>query len=442
MKIAWFTPFNRQSGISRYSQTATNELVKHCQVDLWVSDNTDLLPTDLRICRYSTDKDFSPKRKDYDYVIYNMGAHLGYHKAIYEASKVNKGVVILHDFVMHHFFAGYYLEHMRDKAAYLNAVDSLYGKFGRETAANSLNDNCRHVWETDNVVDYPFFEKAIEGAMGVIVHSDFLAANARKRFLGPVGTIYLPFNPALISHHDTSKADLGLPEDKLLIVTSGHINPNKKIDKVIEVLAENKDLAHQVTYVIVGSSDFEKYFSYLQSMVKENNLQNTVRFMGFQPDHVLDDYRLNADIFINLRFPAIEGASWSLVSELHYGKPVIVIDNGFYSEIRDGCLVKIKVSNLKTGLCEALNKLVADRDMRVLIGEKGKQFALSNFTTEKYCHSFISFLEQVQGNQPVLQLVDRVGQELSTMGATDTTEVVNKSALEINNMFGKISSRG
>jgi len=437
MKIAWFTPFNKKSGISRYSQVVTNELVKHCEVDLWVSDGTDLLPTELKVFRYSTGKDISTKRKDYDYVIYNMGAHLGFHKAIYETSRLNRGVVILHDFVMHHFFAGYYLDYMRDKSAYLDAVAKLYGQTGREIAEGSLSGNCRQVWETENVVDYPFFEKAVEGATGVIVHSAFLAAKVRACFLGPVETIYLPFNPALIAHSGISKADLGLPEDKLLVVSSGYINPNKRIDKVIEVLAEDKDLADRVTYVIIGSSDFVQYYSHLEDMVTKMNLQNTVRFMGFQPDDILGAYMLNADIFINLRFPAMEGASWSLITELHHEKPVIVIDNGFYSEIPDGCLVKIDANNEKMGLHDALMTLTADNKMRAQIGEKGKQFALTNFTTEKYYQKFTSFLDQVQSDQPVLQLVDRVGQELALMKAKDNMAVVNKVAQSISVMFGQ-----
>jgi glycosyltransferase involved in cell wall biosynthesis len=437
MKIAWFTPFSNKSAIGKYSQIITNQLIKHCDVDLWIPDSEDLLCSDLKMIKISSKGDTALKLRNYDFIIYNMGNYLFYHMDIYEVSRVFKGVVVLHDFVMHHFFAGYYLEHKKDNTGYLNAMTKYYGQAGKEMAINSINGKCTQVWETAEVVNYPFFEKAIEGATGVIVHSNFHASKIRQGFIGPVGNIYHPFNPALVSRSRTSKADLGLPADKLLMITIGHVNPNKRIDKVIEVLAENKDLAAQVIYVVIGSGVNEQYFSYLKSIVKEKNLQNTVRFTGFQPDHILGDYMLNADIFINLRFPAMESSSWSLVEQLHYGKPVIVIDNGFYSEIPDGCLIKIKVTNEIIGLQEALTKLAADQEMRARIGEKGKQFAIEHFTAEKYCNSLLSFLPQVQSYQPVLKLVDRVGQELSSMGTTDTMDVVSKVAQVVSAMFGQ-----
>src|SRR5437879_706885 len=78
-------------------------------VDLWVAEDesAELHETDLRIVHYDHLRGFDRYLANYDFFIYNMGDSQ-YHEPIYDASRVVPGVVILHDYVMHHFFASYY----------------------------------------------------------------------------------------------------------------------------------------------------------------------------------------------------------------------------------------------------------------------------------------------------------------------------------------------
>ncbi|MEW6418731.1 MAG: glycosyltransferase [Nitrospirota bacterium] len=438
MKIAWFTPFSTKSAIGKYSQSITNDLIKHCEVDLWLSEETNLIPTELKIFHYQPNDDLLQKLKDYDLVIYNMGNYLDFHKDIYEVSKKIKGVVILHDFVMHHFFIGYYLVHKNDTNAFLREMEILYGENGRDIATDSVNGKRTPVWDTDEVIKYPFFEKAIEGAKGVVVHSRFHANEVIKRFLGPVEVISHPFYSydVSINNSQISKADLGIPEDKILMITIGHVNPNKRIDRVIKILGDNKELAKKIIYLIIGSYDeHSQYFLSLQSLAEKYNLQKAVKFLGFQPDNLLYAYMSNADIFVNLRFPAMEGASWSLIEELYFGKPVIATDAGFYSELPDDCIIKISVDKEEEDLLKAFKKLVYEYKIRKNIGIKGRQFAIENFSAQKYSQKFLKFLDKVKNWEPVLELVDKVSIELALLGISQDTEVFDKIADEIYRMM-------
>lgn len=438
MKIAWFTPFSRKSGISKYSQSITNALVKNCEVDLWVAETTDLLQTELKVFHYHFNEDLPQKLKEYDFIVYNMGDHLYFHKDIYEISKKVKSIVILHDFVMHHFFVGYYLIHKMDSNAYVREMERLYGVNGRKIAIDSINGSRTTVWETEEVINYPLFEKAIEGAMGVICHSQYLAGKVNKNFLGPFTVIYHPFYSyeQLPIVNQTSKSNLGISEDKILMVTIGHVNPNKRMDKVINILGEHKDFAEKVIYIVIGPHEHVQYYSQLQSLVEKYNLQDSVKFLGYQPDNILFAYMANADIFVNLRFPAMEGASWSLVEQLYFGKPIIVSDIGFYSELPDDCVMKINMDREKSELFDALKKLVFKDKLREEIGTRGKQFAIGNFNVQKYCKAFFDFLDEVKNWSPVLGLVDKVGVELALMGISQDSEVVDKVARQIYQMIG------
>lgn len=438
MKIAWVTPFSQDSAIGKYSQCITDELKNHCEIDLWVpGDELALLDTEVRVVPFKSDDIRIQRLKEYDCIVYNMGDHFGFHGNIYEVSKKVKGIVILHDFVMHHFFAVYYLSHLKDNNAYIKEMSRLYGVEGQRTAADSLSGKGQPIWETDDVVKYPFFEKAIEGSLGVIVHSRFLADEVKKTYLGPVATIYHPFyldpaNPP----RPNGQASFSKFSNKVLMLTIGYINPNKRIDKVIKAIGENKSICSKVNYVIIGSYDHNgNYFSLLQALIIKYGLQDRVKFLGYQPDETLYGYLARADFCLNLRFPAMEGASWSLVEQLQFGKPVIVTDNGFYSELPDDCVVKIDPNREEEELTAMLNKLISNASFRDQIGRKGREFAIENFSSSKYCKNFLNFYEDVRGARPLLELTDRVGLELSIMKATENMETITAAANEIYQMF-------
>lgn len=438
MRIAWFTPFSDDSAIGKYSQSITDELVRDCEVDIWTSkSDKSLLETTLKIFYYHSNDNLSERLKGYDFIVYNIGNNLTFHKDIYEAALKDQGIIILHDFVMQHFFAAYF-HYKGEKNTYIETMERFYGAAGRQVALDSVNTKGTPVWETDEVVKYPLFEKAIEGAIGVITHSKFHAERVREKFLGPVGVIYHPFYSYgdSLAKSNISKFDLGIPQDKVLIVSVGHVNPNKRIDRVINVLGRNKDIAEKALYLIIGPYSHKQYYSRLQSLIESYNLQNIVRFLGYQSDDALYAYLKNADIVVNLRYPTTEGAPWSLVEQMYFSKAIVVNNTGFYAEIPEGSLIKIDVGEREEeDLADALRSLSGDAGLRREIGMKAKQFASENFTPQKYCERFISFLNTVKGWLPVMNLVDKIGSELSLMGAAEDSPLIDTVSQEIFAIF-------
>lgn len=437
MKIAWFTPFSQKSAIAKYSRSVTQELAEYCDVDLWIVEDEQVLLTDLNLVRYLPGSDLSSRLRDYDHVVYNMGNYLPYHKDIYEVSMATKGIVILHDFVMHHFFTGFYFLYRNDADAYVRDMEVLYGQEGKMKAIRSLKGTGKPIWESDEVMSYPFFERVIEGALGVIVHSKFHGRAVRQKYMGPVGVLYHPFysRDGITVSKGTQKPLLGVQGDKVLLITVGHVNPNKKIDRIIQALGRNKEIAEKVTYVIIGSFEHRDYFSYLKSLVEQYSLMGSVKFMGYQPDDILYSYMSAADGFMNLRFPALEGASWSLVEELHFGKPIVVSDTGWYRELPDQCVLKIRPKHEEDDILQVLRKF-AYKDLGIAkVGINGQKFAVNTFTASKYCDGFLKFLDVVNSWRPILGLIDRVSLELSVMGGSVDSPCISMVASEISEFF-------
>lgn len=434
MRLAWFTPFSNTSAIGQYSRIVTNLLSADYRIDLWASDSGPLWATGLPVVRYRPDEAFAARLAGYDLAIYNLGDHMPFHKDVYDMSKRIPGIVILHDFVMHHFFHGYYSVHKADSQLYVEEMERWYGPEGRRMAEESMSGKRRAIWDTDDIVRFPLFEKAAEGALGVIVHSSFIAKQVRAKIAEPVEVLYLPFDQTMIPGERQHTGDSGGGK-KLALLTFGNVNPNKRIDTVIEVLGDDPELARSIEYKVIGSCEHRPYVSHLQSLIVQYHLQDTVTLLDYQPDDVLHGYIEQADLFVNLRYPAMEGASWSLLEQLVSGKPVVVSDNGCYREIPDDCVVKIHPDNEKAELHQALRRLVTDRDLRQTIGSTGRQHAVLHYSGERYRTRFGDFANKINARKPLLGLTDRIGAELSLMGVSPDMGIVDMTANRIRDMF-------
>ena len=251
MKIAWFTPFQKASAIGRFSRSVTNQLARHAQVDLWVADSEDIHETALRVIPYTTIRNAPYWLREYDVVVYNLGDQLSNHREIYNMSRCVPGIVILHDFVMHNFFAAYYLAAPTMGLGYVEAMRRWYGITDLRITARGLEGGPGRVWETDEAVRYPLFEEAIRGCPAVITHSKFLRERAAKITSVPVRKINLAYEIDCAPTNLT-RADLTIPAGRTLAITVGHVNQNKRVHVVLEALAGSPSLREKMMYVVIG----------------------------------------------------------------------------------------------------------------------------------------------------------------------------------------------
>jgi glycosyltransferase involved in cell wall biosynthesis len=438
MRIAWFTPFSGGSAVGEYSRRITDMLARSNDVELWLATSEDITKTELGVIDYGRVPDALESLSQYDVIVYNFGDHLPFYREIYEISRRHKGIVVLHDVVLHHFFAGYYLHVRKDPGLYVEKMEEFYGLEGRLVADESIAANRPQVWEQDHeVLKYPFFEEAIVNAEGVIVHSKTHASLVRERWLGPVRAIYHPTycgeNGAAIG---TSSKVCASSDSRLLLLTVGCLNRNKQIHKVIEVLGTNRDIAKRTRYVVIGPYDGgSEYFKEIEGLIARYSLESTVQILGYQPDDILNQYLCDADIFINLRFPSMDCASWSLMEQLLIGKPIIVFETGFVAELPDECVVKVPSGDYHI-MADRLRMMVANKAFRASIGASARKLAIQNFSVDAYIRSFVQFVEEVRSWRPRLSLIDRASRNLGRMGVDSRMGVVDVVASEICQIFG------
>lgn len=433
MKIAWFTPLSKKSAIARASVGIVAELAKLAEVHLCHFESGEVRETQVPVKRFASASAVDDRIvENYDLAIYNFGNYLPFHRDIFLVSRRWPGICILHDIVMHHFFAAYYLEDLRSPAAYSLLMERLYGEEGAAAAARSLAG--QRVWESDAVSRFPLFEEVVQGGLGVVTHSEFFRQRVAANYTGPTKRIPLAYDadrgaPVL------SRGQLDVQQGCVLVVTVGHVNPNKRIEAVIEALGRLGPTGQRMVYAVLGPASPE-YQRTLDAAVRRNHLEGIVRFLGQVPDDVLRAYLSHADICINLRFPATEGASASAIEEMLFGKPVIVTNTGFYSELPDDCVVKIDPAR-EEDLAGALSRLVADPGMRTNLGAAARRFAESEFRATRYAKEVMDFAWEVRTARPLLTLADRVAKECYRMGISADMQIVGTIAGEMGAIFGK-----
>jgi glycosyltransferase involved in cell wall biosynthesis len=443
VRLAWFTPLSVASAIGAISRRIAEELAKLARIDLWVADEGPLQPTFVPVVRYRASAAFENLLCAYDFVVYNFGDSYPFHRDIYLMSRRVPGIAILHDFVMHHFFASHYLDWMRDPEAYLRAMAALYGPEARADAERSfsrgpngwkLREGAR-LWETDRVVEYPFFEEALRGSMAAVVHSEFFRERVARVYARPLERIDLP-SAQTIAQAAPRREDLGLPEGRALLLTVGHVNPNKRVHAVVEALGRNPSLASRVVYAVIGELPAGDYRRSLEAAIARYRVRDAVRLLGRASDEDLQRWLANADICINLRHPVMEGGSASLADQLNFGKAVVVSNAGVYAEIPDDCVRKIAPEREAAELPAALQDLLDNPQRRVEMARRGQAYARERFCAGTYAREFLAFARGLEGVAPMVRYADHVAAVLAEMGVRPGMAVIETVARESALLFG------
>jgi hypothetical protein len=104
-----------------------------------------------------------------DVSLYHLGNSPEAHGWILEALRREPGVVVLHDFVLHHLVAGLTLGR-KDGPGYLAAMERDAGIAGRLLGLGVIDGCIPPLWEV-RPEDFPLSGEVLDLATGLIVHS-------------------------------------------------------------------------------------------------------------------------------------------------------------------------------------------------------------------------------------------------------------------------------
>jgi glycosyltransferase involved in cell wall biosynthesis len=327
-----------------------------------------------------------------DVALYHVGNNPDAHAWVVDALRKRPGVLVLHDFVLHHLVAGMTVGR-RDGHGYLDALEREHGVVGRLLGHGVLDKRIPPLWES-RPEEFPLAGFVLQHATGLVVHSRTVRDVAvAAGFEGPIWVVPHPAWPV---------PDL-VPErvsDGPTVGCFGVVNSSKRIPELLRAFAGIRERHPAATLLLVGptSSGFD-----LDRRLQRLGLAGE----GLVREDWVDERRLWAlmagvDICVNLRHPTMGETSGSVIRSLSLGKPLVVSDVGWFSELPGDVAVKVPVDAREVETLEAALELLVSRDdVRTTMGAAAAELARREHDLDRVADLYVSALEQAAGGAAV-----------------------------------------
>jgi glycosyltransferase involved in cell wall biosynthesis len=401
VKIAYYSPLPpERSGIADYSALLLPALRERL---------------DIKVPRRGVTR---PLRGT-DVALYHVGNNPEAHGWILEALRRRRGIVVLHDFVLHHLIAGVTLG-QGNAAAYLDAMQRDAGVIGRLLAHGVVDRLLPPIWEY-RAQDFPLVSEVLDRADGIICHSKYVEGRVRDDgYAGPVSVIPMPAWPSV---------ELGgrlAPEGNPVLVCVGYLNAAKRIPQLLEAFGRVRHRFPDALLVLAGvaAPDVE--------LDAERLDQGVVRL-----DH-LDEQDLwqllaDCDICVSLRGPTMGETSGMAIRALTLGTPLVVSDVGWFSELPDSVAAKVPVDDHEVEtLIAMLERLAGDADLRSRIGAAALDYARREHDLDSVADRYVAALEEMVGGPAVRDnIVHEVARAANDVGMSKNDSQLAEIAVSL-----------
>lgn len=391
MKILFFSPTLAASAIGRASALVVRELLLrgNSVVVVRAEDPTlqggPMHPFSCPTISWTNADMVRQHAEGSNLILYQIGDNFMYHRGCMDWLPIFPGLVCLHDNFLGHLFWSCSEKMGRPKAQQLLA--NAYGKEVSHRFFDHASSSSFIAYASEAA---PMTEWISSMAKAVIVHSSWAINRVTSSCPGPVEVVPLPYDaPFLdVTHPDTPVGD---PE-RLVILTVGRVNPNKRYASVIEAIGSSPWLRSRITYRVVGAAE--------PDMVATLNAQAKQFGVNLTLTGEVDSLRLateiaKADIMCCLRWPALESASASTIEAMLYGKAIVVTNTGFYRDLPNDCVLKVSPHNEISELTAAIDQLLRSPLERQSLGSSAKQYALKTFRVDTYAERIVAMVRRI-----------------------------------------------
>ena len=390
MKVAYYSPLPpSRSGIADYSTLLLPALRE--RVDVVVAAQGKRAPAA-------------------DVALYHVGNDPDAHGWIVDALRKRPGVVVLHEYVLHHLIAGITIGR-GDGRGYLDAMERELGVAGRLLGLGVLDNLLPLLWETQPE-RFPLSGGILDQASGLIVHSDYVAARARAAgYGGPLWRVPHPVWPPVDAEPATDVT--GDP----LIGCFGFLNMNKRIPQLLEAFAAFRRDRPGARLLLVGAAG-ERFD--VGRRLERLGLTEGVERRDYVPEGRMWSLMAACDVLVNLRYPTMGETSGSVIRALALGKPLLVSDVGWFSELPDDAVLKVAVDEHEVRVIEAALGVAADHG--ATLGAAARTYVEREHALPKVAGAYVAALEVAAGGDAVNDAVLwRIAEAAAEVGIEDAS---------------------
>jgi glycosyltransferase involved in cell wall biosynthesis len=345
---------------------------------------------------------------DADVALYQIGNDPDEHGWIVDALRARPGVVVLHEYVLHHLIAGITIGRGNGRG-YLDAMERELGVPGRLLGLGVLDNLLPLLWETQPE-RFPLAGTVLDRATGLVVHSAYVERKAREA--GYAGRVWRVPHPVWPTPRVEPAADVsGAP----LVGCFGFLNMNKRIPQLLEAFALYRRERPGARLLLVGSAG-ERFD--VQRRLERLGLVEGVQRLDYVPEERLWSLMAACDVLVNLRHPTMGETSGSVIRSLSLGRPVVVSDVGWFSELPDGVALRVPVDEYEVATLHAALEVAVDHG--AALGAAAREYVEREHALDRVADGYAAALELAAGGDAVDDAVLlRIAEAAAEVGVDD-----------------------
>jgi glycosyltransferase involved in cell wall biosynthesis len=348
-----------------------------------------------------------------DIALYHVGNDPDAHGWIVDALRERPGVVVLHELVIHHLIAGMTIGRGNGRG-YMEAMERDFGVPGRLLALGVLDNLLPLIWETQPE-RFPLTGTVLDLASGLIVHSAYVERGVREAgYGGPLWRI-----PHAAWPEQTVEPAADVSGDPL-VGCFGHQNMNKRIPSLLEAFTLLRKRRPGAKLLLVGVPterfDLDRRLERLgiggDELIRE----------GYVTEQRFNELMAACDVLVNLRSPTMGETSGSVIRALALGKPMLVSDLGWFSELPAGVALKIPVDEYEVPTIAAAIELAADHAAE--LGASAQEYVRREHDLDRVADAYVAALEEAAGGEEVTEaVIGQVAEAAAGIGIDDPAEI-------------------
>ena len=390
LRLAYFSPLPpARSGIADYTVDLLPHLSQLADVTLFTPDPEQVTAVWQPPCPIQPATSYPAHRWQYDLTLYQMG-NSDQHDWLYPYSLRYPGVLVLHDYTLHHALA----HRTKGQAAYVRELGYSYGLAGIRLAYQIQAQE-----QPMPLFVVPLHERLLHTNLGFIVHSHYVARRIRphtgQRPLAVVPQLMPPQTYDSGARTSLPQWPTHWPADGIILATAGYLTASRQLGQSLRAF---KQLSERwpIYYLIIGDTGHEVD---VMALITELGLTERVHLAGYLPDLAqFSQWLATADIILNLRFPTAGETSAIALRAMAAGKAMMVYDHGWYHELPDSVCYKVSVMD-QSALQAGLASLIADPERRGQLGQAALAYVGQHCDPAQVAQQYLDLCQQVLVSQ-------------------------------------------
>ena len=177
-----------------------------------------------------------------------------------------------------------------------------------------------------------------------------------------------------------------------LIGCFGFLNMNKRIPQLLEAFASLRRRRPGARLLLVGAAG-ERFD--VGRRLERLGLTEGVERLDYVPEERMWSLMAACDVLVNLRYPTMGETSGSVIRALSLGKPLLVSDVGWFSELPDDAVLKVPVDELEVATLDAALGFAVDHGAS--LGAAARAYVEREHSLDRVADAYAVALETAAG---------------------------------------------